>query len=66
MFVTEDEFSEELKAARRLLSGSIHDPEETYRVSDRYCHSKDAVPADKASKDEYIVGDRKSKEKLDL
>lgn len=66
MFVTEDEFSEELKAARRLLSGSVHDPEEAYRVSDHYCHSKDAVQADEASKKEYVVGDRKSKEKLDL
>jgi hypothetical protein len=66
VFVTEDELSEELKAARQLLSGSSRDPEETYRVNDRYCNTKDAVQADNASRDGHVVGDRKGHEELAL
>jgi hypothetical protein len=66
VFIVEDELSEELKAARRLLSGSIYNPEETHRVTDRYCNAREAKQADEASKDEYVVGDRKSTEELAL
>ena len=59
MYVTEDELSEELKAIRRLLSGSSRDPEETYRVNDRYCATKDEAQADEASKDGHVIAGRK-------
>ena len=66
MFVAEDELNEELKAARRLLSGSYRNPDETYRVSDRYCNAKEAKQADEASKDGHVVGGRKGDEELAL
>ena len=66
MFVTEDELSEELKAARRLLAGSSRNPEETYRVNDRYCNAREAKQADEASKDGHVVGGRKGDEEVAL
>jgi hypothetical protein len=66
VFVTEDELSEELRATRRLLSGSSRDPDETCRVNDRYCNAKEAKQADEASKDGHVVGGRKGNEEVAL
>lgn len=66
MFVTEDELSEELKADRALLSGSLHGWEKDKKLSDRYCNPKDAQQAARDSEQKLLVGDHKSDEELPL